>query len=138
MNPTSWFEYYGDAFPIQDNKIYEYSPDPVDNIALTYVVNSYPELVKVFDTQRFIAKASMIYGTKISQTYNTDTTTTNQENIKCSVREGDIRLAVPRIDNEKYGSRLRGKTASITLNLNGNLTGVSINNIITKYRISWS
>jgi hypothetical protein len=54
------------------------------------------------------------------------------------VREGDIRLAVPRINNEKYGSRLRGKTASITLNLNGNLTGVSISNIITKYRISWS
>lgn len=138
MNPTSWFEYYGDTFPIQDNKIYEYSPDPVDNIALTYVVNSHPELVKVFDTQRFITKASMVYGTKISQTYNTDTTTTNQENIKCSVREGDIRLAVPRINNEKYGSRLRGKTASITLNLNGNLTGVSISNIITKYRISWS
>jgi hypothetical protein len=54
------------------------------------------------------------------------------------VREGDIRLAVPRINNEKYGSRLRGKTASITLNLNGNLTGVSISNIITKYRISWN
>nr|DAU12055.1 MAG TPA: hypothetical protein [Caudoviricetes sp.] len=47
-------------------------------------------------------------------------------------------MAVPRVNNAKYGDRLRGKTASITLTLKGSLDGISISNIITKYRISWS
>lgn len=138
MRPTSWFMCYGSQYLVQDNKIYSYMEGIVKNVSLTYVVNSHPELVKVYDTQRIITNAGIVTGVQISQYYSSDTGDVNQDNIKCSAREGDVRLAVPRVNNAKYGDRLRGKTASITLTLKGSLDGVSISNIITKYRISWS
>jgi len=66
MHPTSWFEYLGTAFLIQDNKIYSYGESCTEKAELTYVINSHPEFVKVYDTQRFIANASMVGSAQIS------------------------------------------------------------------------
>lgn len=56
-----------------------------------------------------------------------------------SVREDNIRFAVPRNNNsQEYGDRLRGRHMTCSLSSSSNKLDFSIQYITTKYRISWS
>ena len=135
----SWFGYIKDTYFAQQNKLYTWDKDnTVNDASLTYIINPHAELVKVYDTQKLGISVYQLSGVQISQVYRTDVDMAEDNNIKYSNREGDIRLAVPRANNQKFGGRLRGKTVNVSLRLKGNLNYVSISNIITKYRISWS
>ena len=52
--------------------------------------------------------------------------------------EYDYRLAIPRNNNDAYGSRMRGKTMEVELSSISNSMDFSLQYVITKYRISWS
>lgn len=52
--------------------------------------------------------------------------------------EYDYRLAIPRNNNDAYGSRMRGKTMEVELSSVSNSMDFSLQYVITKYRISWS
>lgn len=138
--PTGWFAFNENKYITERNKISKYHGDkPAQFIVLSYILNPNPLLTKVFDTQEIVTRPSSLVGNEVTVKYRTKLGTAEQLNPKMSQREGNIQLAIPRMDKKSVGARLRGKTAFCDLRVIGdNTKDISLGSIITKYRISWS
>lgn len=115
---------------------------------LKFPVNDTMQEVKVFDNMRiggrlyqhlksdlrdtgYLSPIKFVFRTPLKQKSNCDgRSLTNVEY--------DYRLAIPRNNNDAYGSRMRGKTMEVELSSISNSMDFSLQYVITKYRISWS
>lgn len=115
---------------------------------LKFPVNDTMQEVKVFDNMRiggrlyqhlksdlrdtgYLSPIKFVFRTPLKQKSNCDgSSLTNVEY--------DYRLAIPRNNNDAYGSRMRGKTMEVELSSISNSMDFSLQYVITKYRISWS
>lgn len=118
---------------------------------LKYVVNKNALYTKVFDNAEFSGR---IYGgsTQNKRTYENskplDNITMNfstplkQHSTltgdQIDNREYNFRYAIPRDDGQEYGGRMRGKTMQVEMQSSSNLYDFSLQNMTTKYRISWA
>ena len=103
-----------------------------------YVVNPNSQIVKTFDNQYFgatnINKDATLahYDTPLNQ--SSDILSGDQ----ITDREGDYRLAIPRNKNSVYGDRMKGKYMQCKLVHTDATKDMSLQYIMTKYRISCS
>lgn len=135
-----WFTHNENKYIAERNVISKYHGNkPAQEMRLTYIVNPNPLLTKVFDTQEIVTRPSSLVGNDVTVQYITKLGTAEELNPKMSQREGNVQLAIPRMNNQVVGSRVRGKTANCRLIITGqNTKDISLTSIITKYRISWS
>lgn len=120
---------------------------------IEYVVNKSAITAKVFDNQEIVTenvlKPSPLVGKdkdgECSPFANNDyymtwrTDLNNSEGTpRMTNREGNFRFAIPRADNAKYGSRIRGKYMVVGIENKQPAITDSISYIVTKFRTSWS
>lgn len=113
---------------------------------LVYVVNSEPNIVKVFDNVRFGATEGMAKQFYASYSVNDGIechTGNVNPNKDISNRYYDYRYAIPRMNdphdlNQLYGSRLRGKSTYCTINGEASYDDMRLHYITTKFRTLWS
>ena len=113
-------------------------------VELEFVVNHSASITKVFDNQQIIPiKRNQYLGDsfdKLQMAFETDLYSTDAKPELYTDREGNILYAIPRFDNQDYGSRLRGKWMKVKFtnddeSLSDNFT---ISHVITKFRQSFS
>lgn len=113
-------------------------------VELEFVVNHSASITKVFDNQQIIPiKRNQYLGdsfNKLQMAFETDLYSTDAKPELYTDREGNILYAIPRFDNQAYGSRLRGKWMKVKFtnddeSLSDNFT---ISHVITKFRQSFS
>ena len=126
----------------------------LNDIRLKYIVNDKSTFTKVYDNLQ-IGMGDPFFGDDVignpinlkdadrqvvkDNTLKFTFNTTSQQstcNAGITSREYDLRLAIPRDGNAKYGNRMRGRT--MQCELTSSSTEFSLQYIITKYRISWS
>lgn len=117
------------------------------NFKLVYVVNTEPNIVKVFDNVRFGATEDMakqfnsVYYVNDGNDMKQKTDSIKPINI--SNRYYDYRYAIPRMNypsdlNQLYGSRLRGKTTYCVVAGKASFDDMQLHYITTKFRTLWS
>ena len=113
---------------------------------LSFLINAYPNIVKVFDNVRFGASSGMAdrftcsYDVKNGQTTILTTDTVNPSR-DISNRYYDYRYAIPRTTRKttnQYGNRLRGKIAKFTVENNVQFGDMELQYVTTKFRTLWS
>lgn len=113
-------------------------------VELEFIVNHSASITKVFDNQQIIPiKRNQYLGDsfdKLQMAFETDLYSTDAKPELYTDREGNILYAIPRFDNQDYGSRLRGKWMKVKFtnddeSLSDNFT---ISHVITKFRQSFS
>lgn len=113
-------------------------------VELEFIVNHSASITKVFDNQQIIPiKRNQYLGDsfdKLQMAFETDLYSTDAKPELYADREGNILYAIPRFDNQDYGSRLRGKWMKVKFtnddeSLSDNFT---ISHVITKFRQSFS
>lgn len=116
--------------------------DPIKTV-LRYVVNAQPLITKVFDNQEIVTENPVDEYQYEMYDYKWKTDLYSSDNgIETTAREGNFRYAVPRVGNEKYGNRMRGKYMICEMTSKPvtpyDLKNVSISYIMTKFRKSCS
>lgn len=116
--------------------------DPIKTV-LRYVVNAQPLITKVFDNQEIVTENPVDEYQYEMYDYKWKTDLYSSDNgIETTAREGNFRYAVPRVGNEKYGNRMRGKYMICEMASKPvtpyDLKNVSISYIMTKFRKSCS
>lgn len=110
---------------------------------LRYVVNAQPLITKVFDNQEIVTEKPIDESQYEMYDYKWKTDLYSSDNgITTTAREGNFRYAVPRVGNEKFGNRMRGKYMVCEMTSKPvtpySLRNVSISYIMTKFRKSCS
>lgn len=116
--------------------------NPIKTV-LRYVVNAQPLITKVFDNQEIVTENPVDEHQYEMYDYKWKTDLYSSDNsIKTTAREGNFRYAVPRVGNEKFGNRMRGKYMICEMTSKPvtpyDLKNVSISYIMTKFRKSCS
>lgn len=117
---------------------------------IQFVVNSDPSVTKVFDNQMVVTGKRECFLDKsvdesffMNKTMSLDTnlckTEIKGEDLATTDREGNIKYALPRYNNEEeYGSRIRGKYMIESILDEDPNKESTISHIITRYRTSYS
>lgn len=149
IRPTSHIQFKNSQYLTVQNQIYQWNikaPNAASSlfdknsiaVMVDYVVNPNSQIVKTFDNQYFgatnINKDATLahYDTPLNQ--SSDILSGDQ----ITDREGDYRLAIPRNKNSVYGDRMKGKYMQCKLVHTDATKDMSLQYIMTKYRISCS
>lgn len=142
---------FGDVlYTGNDNNLYEWdrfdkNPKLFDvdiEPYVKYVVNTQPQIVKVYDNAEFSGNFDKDTLKNLKFTFNTVIGQDSEcDGSQVTYREGAFRYATPRafVNGNKvdYGNRLRGKTMQCEISSDSNID-FSLQYIINKYRISWN
>lgn len=131
------------------------------NMYVSFVVNKQPVSTKVFDNQEIVTVNKYYskglednrYGYSISNnidksayfsrhhkyswTTDINKTSSTLEN-EITLREGNYRYSIPRVNNSEFGGRIRGKYMICEIDDTNPTLDASMSYVITKFRASWT
>lgn len=131
------------------------------NMYVSFVVNKQPVSTKVFDNQEIVTvnkyydkgledasygysinnnidkKAYFSRHHKYSWTTDINKTSSTLEN-EITLREGNYRYSIPRVNNSEFGGRIRGKYMICEIDDTNPTLDASMSYVITKFRASWT
>lgn len=131
-----------DELTIKKYNYLETANDYLSPLKLDFVVNHSASTTKVFDNQQLVpikrdGYLQLLDDVKFS--FETDIVDKTESKIKpYNDREGNITYAIPRYNDSKYGSRIRGKWLRVNMEKENPDKYFTISHIITKFRQSFS
>lgn len=117
--------------------------DMLSPTKLQFVVNSVQSVTKVFDNQKLVV-VNKNENTQFDKLYSFTTDISSVSNINITDlnyvtdREGNLEYAIPRLNNEDWGNRIRGKWMKVDITDDNPSYDFAISHIITKFRQSYS
>lgn len=110
---------------------------------ISFCVNPNSSTTKVFDNQEIITlNRDYVGDNDFMQNKNymfyTNLYQVMQNPIGNTDREGNVKYSIPRIDNERYGNRIRGKWMQVTMEDSNPKYESSISHVVTTFRQSFS